>query len=194
MLADLDLLLTSVFCTAEDLLPEQGRTTRSYCWTARRSSAAARSKPPIAVNSRTPAATAAILAPADHKEREVALRLLPLDLRGGELIIADNGYVSRGAGRGRGRAPRRADPPTQTQTPTRTRPPPRPDPPIHRVDLLGPKGPPRARTPQHPNPPRPPRPNRHQTPRPRHRRLAQPLPRPTQPHLRRPLPLNQPPN
>jgi Transposase DDE domain len=38
---------------------------------------------------------AAILAPADQKEREVALRLLPLGLHGGEVIIADKGYVSR---------------------------------------------------------------------------------------------------
>jgi hypothetical protein len=38
---------------------------------------------------------AAILAPADQKEREVALRLLPLGLRGGEVIVADKGYVGR---------------------------------------------------------------------------------------------------
>jgi hypothetical protein len=38
---------------------------------------------------------AAILAPADQKEREVALRLLPLGLHGGELIVADKGYVGR---------------------------------------------------------------------------------------------------
>jgi DDE family transposase len=38
---------------------------------------------------------AAILAPADQKEREVALRLFPIGLRGGETIIADKGYVSR---------------------------------------------------------------------------------------------------
>lgn len=38
---------------------------------------------------------AAILAPADQKEREVALRLFPIGLRGGEVIIADKGYVSR---------------------------------------------------------------------------------------------------
>jgi hypothetical protein len=38
---------------------------------------------------------AAILAPADQKEREVALRLLPIGLHGGETIVADKGYVSR---------------------------------------------------------------------------------------------------
>ncbi len=38
---------------------------------------------------------AAILAPADQKEREVALRLLPIGLHGGEVIVADKGYVSR---------------------------------------------------------------------------------------------------
>jgi transposase len=38
---------------------------------------------------------AAILAPADQKEREVALRLLPLGLRGGETIVADKGYAGR---------------------------------------------------------------------------------------------------
>jgi DDE family transposase len=37
----------------------------------------------------------AILAPADHKEREVALRLLPLALRGGEAIVCDKGYAGR---------------------------------------------------------------------------------------------------
>jgi transposase len=37
---------------------------------------------------------AAILAPADQ-EREVALRLLPIGLRGGETIIADKGYAGR---------------------------------------------------------------------------------------------------
>ncbi len=38
---------------------------------------------------------AAILAPADQKEREVAMRLLPLGLRGGEIIIADKGYAGK---------------------------------------------------------------------------------------------------
>jgi transposase len=38
---------------------------------------------------------AAILAPADQKEREVALRLLPLALRGGEVIVCDKGYAGR---------------------------------------------------------------------------------------------------
>jgi transposase len=38
---------------------------------------------------------AAILAPADQKEREVALRLLPIGLRGGETIVADKGYAGR---------------------------------------------------------------------------------------------------
>ena len=38
---------------------------------------------------------AAILAPADQNEREVALRLLPLALRGGEAIVCDKGYAGR---------------------------------------------------------------------------------------------------
>ncbi len=38
---------------------------------------------------------AAILAPADQKEREVALRLLQIGLHGGEVIIADKGYSGR---------------------------------------------------------------------------------------------------
>jgi hypothetical protein len=38
---------------------------------------------------------AAILAPADQKEREVALRLLPVALRGGEAIVCDKGYAGR---------------------------------------------------------------------------------------------------
>ena len=66
---------------------------------------------------------AAILAPADQKEREVALRLLPIGLRGGETIIADKGYAGRefeqavaerfGAQMLR---PRRADDPTSRQS------------------------------------------------------------------------------
>jgi len=38
---------------------------------------------------------AAILAGADHKARDVALRLLPRALHGGELVIADKGYAGR---------------------------------------------------------------------------------------------------
>src|ERR1700742_1399365 len=38
---------------------------------------------------------AAILAPADQKEREVALRLLPMALHGGEQLICDKGYAGR---------------------------------------------------------------------------------------------------
>jgi hypothetical protein len=38
---------------------------------------------------------AAILAPADQPEREVALRLLPAALRGGEQIVCDKGYAGR---------------------------------------------------------------------------------------------------
>jgi hypothetical protein len=38
---------------------------------------------------------AAFLAPADQKEREVALRLLPIALRGGELVICDKGYAGK---------------------------------------------------------------------------------------------------
>jgi IS5 family transposase len=38
---------------------------------------------------------AVILAPADHKEREVALRLFPIGLHGGEVIVADKGYSGR---------------------------------------------------------------------------------------------------
>lgn len=36
---------------------------------------------------------AAILTPADQKKREVALRLLPIALRGGEAVICDKGYA-----------------------------------------------------------------------------------------------------
>jgi hypothetical protein len=38
---------------------------------------------------------AAILAPADQKERDVALRLLPIALHGGEAIVCDKGYAGR---------------------------------------------------------------------------------------------------
>ena len=37
----------------------------------------------------------AILASADEQERDVALRLLPLALRGGELVVCDKGYRGR---------------------------------------------------------------------------------------------------
>jgi len=38
---------------------------------------------------------AVILASADQKEREVALRLFPIGLRGGELIVCDKGYAGK---------------------------------------------------------------------------------------------------
>jgi hypothetical protein len=38
---------------------------------------------------------AAILASADQKERDVALRLFPIGLHGGELIVCDKGYAGR---------------------------------------------------------------------------------------------------
>ncbi len=38
---------------------------------------------------------ASILAPADQPEREVALRLLPHALRGGEQVVCDKGYAGR---------------------------------------------------------------------------------------------------
>jgi len=38
---------------------------------------------------------AAILASADHKERDVALRLFEIGLHGGELIVCDKGYAGR---------------------------------------------------------------------------------------------------
>jgi len=38
---------------------------------------------------------AAILAPADQKEREVALQLLPIALHGGEALVCDKGYAGR---------------------------------------------------------------------------------------------------
>jgi hypothetical protein len=38
---------------------------------------------------------AAFLAPADQAERDVALRLLPLALRGGEAIVCDKGYAGK---------------------------------------------------------------------------------------------------
>jgi hypothetical protein len=40
-------------------------------------------------------ARASILAPADQPEREVALRLLPQALHGGEQIVCDKGYAGR---------------------------------------------------------------------------------------------------
>jgi len=38
---------------------------------------------------------AMILAPADQKERDVALRMLPWGLHGGEIIVCDKGYAGR---------------------------------------------------------------------------------------------------
>lgn len=51
----------------------------------------------LAAPDRTP--RAAILAPADQKEREVALRLFPIGLHGGETVIADKGYVGKNLAR-----------------------------------------------------------------------------------------------
>jgi transposase len=38
---------------------------------------------------------AMILAPADQKERDVALRMFPIGLRGGEIIVCDKGYAGQ---------------------------------------------------------------------------------------------------
>ncbi len=38
---------------------------------------------------------AAIIASADQKEREVALRLFEIGLHGGELVVCDKGYPHR---------------------------------------------------------------------------------------------------
>lgn len=64
---------------------------------------------------------AAILAAADEQERDVALRLLPLALRGGELVVCDKGYRGRDFEREVQRRfgatvvrPRRKDEPSQT--------------------------------------------------------------------------------
>ena len=91
----------------------------------------------------------------------------------------------------RHRTLRRADPAPRPQNRVQHRTAPRPDPPMHRIDLLDPQGPPRPRTPQRPHPRRPARPHHHQTPRPRRRRLAQPPPRTPEPPIRRPRPLTQ---
>jgi hypothetical protein len=48
---------------------------------------------PAAAPDGTPGA--AILAPADRKERDIALRRLPRALHGGELVIADKGYAGK---------------------------------------------------------------------------------------------------
>jgi len=37
----------------------------------------------------------AILASADQKERDVAMRLFAIGLRGGELVVCDKGYAGR---------------------------------------------------------------------------------------------------
>jgi hypothetical protein len=126
---------------------------------------------------------AAILASADQKERDVALRLFAIGLRGGELVVCDKGYAGRdfqqtAADRYGARILRPA---------RRNEPAPRPralmDPPADRIDLLHPQRPPRSRTPPRPQPARATGTNRDQTARPQRRRLAKPLPRPTQPRL-----------
>jgi hypothetical protein len=133
-------------------------------------------------------------APADRQEREVALRLLPIGLHGGELIVTDKGYSGRdfkatiaerfGALLLR---PTRKDEPDKGPHLA----------PIHRIDLLDPQRPPRTGTPQRPHPPRPQSPHHHQSPRARRRRLAQPPARTPNPRVREPrhltpTPPNQP--
>jgi Transposase DDE domain len=158
MLADLDLLLTAVFCTADDLLPERAENARrrvtdaevvTLC-VAQAVMNISSDREFLAVCKRrlghlfpelphqpgyhkrrrrltetiewligvfaadspghsrgfwgmrlhlccAPDGTprAAILAPADQPEREVALRLLPIALHGGEQIVCDKGYVGQ---------------------------------------------------------------------------------------------------
>jgi hypothetical protein len=151
------------------------------CWTPRRCSAAARYKPRgasqladaygngysrshsrcfwgirphlLTAPDRTPRATNP--RPRRPKARDVTLRVLPIGLRGGEVIIAENGYLSRQPAatihQRHGAllpAPNRQDEPGHgphprgrpTNTPSRS---------------SEPKRPARARTPQHPHPPPP---------------------------------------
>src|SRR3954447_11245075 len=133
---------------------------------------------------------AAILASADQKERDVALRLFEIGLHGGELIVCDKGYAGRdfetcvaerfGATILR---PARRDEPARGPALSWIR---------QRIESIfwTLKDPLRARPhpppPPRPPPPRTPRSDRHQATGARRRRLAQPLPRPTNPRLRRP--------
>ena len=129
---------------------------------------------------------AAILASADQKERDVALRLFSIGLHGGELVVCDKGYAGRDFEAAAARALRRDDPASRAQGRARPRPGALLDPPAHRIDLLDAQGPPRARTTPRPHPARAPSTDRHQTARAGRRRLAQPLPRPANPRLRSP--------
>jgi hypothetical protein len=79
---------------------------------------------------------AAIIASADQKERDVALRLFEIDLHGGELVVCDKGYAGRDfetAARERWDAtilrPARRDEPTSRAGAVM-------DPPAHRKHLL----------------------------------------------------------
>ena len=94
---------------------------------------------------------AAILAPADHKERDVALRLFAhraARRRADRLRQGLRRPRVRGPGR---RALRRDDPAPRAQERARPRPRAVLDPPTHRVDLLDAQRPPRPRTPPRPH-------------------------------------------
>ena len=61
----------------------------------RRHAAMANAAPTRAGSGACACTRAAILAPADQKEREVALRLLPIALRGAEALVCDKGCAGR---------------------------------------------------------------------------------------------------
>jgi DDE family transposase len=127
---------------------------------------------------------AAALVAADRPEREIALRILPHALRGGEMIVCDKG-LRRTRVRGQRRQARRTR--HTPRAPRRIRPaqhPPGADPPTHRVRLLHLQRPAHPRAPRGTHPAQPVRAHRNPPARPRRLHLPQPPTRPTQPRNR----------
>jgi hypothetical protein len=178
----------------------------TWCWsTPRRWSAAARLTPPGARSWRRPAHTtaaaataagfgacactvgragrhprAAILASADQKERDVALRLFEIGLHGGELVVCDKGY----AGREVEQAARERFGATVLRPAPKTEP--GRGPALSWIgQLLDAQRPLRPRTPPRLHAPPTTGADRDQTPRARRGRRAQPRHRPAHPQLRR---------
>ncbi len=124
---------------------------------------------------------ASILAPADQPEREVAMRLLPQALRGGEQVICDKGYAGKDFA-----AEVEARFAAEILRPRRARGlgAPIDDPPADRVGLLDARGPTRPRAPPRPHLGRAAGADRLKAPCPGRRRLGQQLARAAEPIIR----------
>jgi hypothetical protein len=128
---------------------------------------------------------AAMLVGADRPEREIALAMLPVALRGGEIVIGDK-KLRRPRLRRRRRRARSDTVAARPQKRARHRPAPLDPAPAHRIDLPDLQRPAHARAPRGTNPAQPARPHRPAHARPHRQRLPQPLARPALPRPRRP--------